>query len=96
MRAMLLVIACLAVTASLAGCGGEPDLVTSCQDRHEAYEDAVEHGKIKVPEDLDEPDELKQLPLPEAAPAADRPANAPCLELPPGVGASGEPEPSDG
>jgi uncharacterized lipoprotein len=90
MRAIVFVIACLLAGASLAGCGGQPDLVSSCQDRHEAYEDAVEHGKIKVPEDLDEPDQLKALPLPEAAPAAKRPADAPCLELPPGVGASRE------
>jgi uncharacterized lipoprotein len=90
MRAIVFVIVCLAAGAGLVGCGGDPDLVASCEDRHEAYEDAVEHGKIRVPEDLDEPDELKALPLPEAAPAADRPANAPCLELPPGVGASRE------
>ncbi len=90
MRAIVFVIVCLVAGTSLVGCGGDPDLVASCEDRHEAYEDAVEHGKIKVPEDLDEPDELKALPLPEAAPAAERPANAPCLELPPGVSASRE------
>jgi uncharacterized lipoprotein len=87
MHKFLVVISCVLMGSLLAGCG-KPDLVRSCEDRREPYEDAVEHGKLRVPEDLDEPDELKQLPLPEAAPAAERPADAPCLELPPGVAPS--------
>ncbi len=84
MRTILAIFSCVLLGGVLTGCG-KPDLVQSCDDRREPYEDAVEHGKLRVPEDLDEPDELKQLPLPEAAPTGERPADAPCLELPPGV-----------
>ncbi len=84
MRAIQGIISLVLACGMLAGCG-KPELVESCDDRRQPYEDAIEHGRLKVPEDLDEPDRLKQLPLPEAAPAEDRPADAPCLELPPGV-----------
>ncbi len=89
MRKISLIIFCLVAGSGLSACG-KPDLVRSCEDRHEPYEDAVELEKLRVPEDLDEPDELKRLPLPQAAPAAERPADAPCLELPPGVVPAGD------
>ncbi len=84
MRTILGLISIVLTCGVLSGCG-KAELVQSCDNRREAYEDAVEHGRLKVPEDLDEPSRLKQLPLPEAAPAEERPADAPCLELPPGV-----------
>ena len=88
MRTISLVIFCLVAGTGLGACG-KPDLVRSCEDKREPYEDAIELEKLRVPDDLDEPDELKRLPLPEAAPAAERPADAPCLELPPGVAPAG-------
>ena len=84
MRSFWIIISCLAAGSGLGACG-KADLVQSCEDRREPCEEAVAHDKIRVPGDLDEPDRLKELPLPEAAPSAARPADSPCLELPPGV-----------
>lgn len=77
--------AALVAGAALAGCGGNKDLTRTCDER-QLYQEAEAHEKLKVPEDLDELDELKEIPLPEAAPAADRDEpETPCLELPPGI-----------
>lgn len=85
MRTALICIFCLLAGSQLVACAGSSDLAVSCDDGKRAYRDAKEHEKLKVPEDLDEPDRLKELPLPEASPRADRPSDAPCLEIPPGV-----------
>ncbi|MEM8814998.1 MAG: hypothetical protein AAGE85_04185 [Pseudomonadota bacterium] len=75
---------CLIVASILAGCGSKTEFVRSC-DEERRYEQAQAHDPLSVPEDLDEPDPLKAMPLPEAAPGAERPPGSPCLELPPGV-----------
>ncbi len=78
------IAAVLVAGAALAGCGGNKDLIRKCEERH-LYQEAEAHEKLTVPEDLDELDELKEIPLPEAAPVAEREeAETPCLELPPG------------
>ena len=79
------IAAALVAGAALAGCGGNRELSRTCDERH-LYEEAEAHEKLKVPEDLDELDELKEIPLPEAAPVSEREqAETPCLELPPGI-----------
>lgn len=86
MRTALSLLFCLASGSQLIACGGQSkDIAASCDDRNQPYEAATEHAKIKAPEGLDDLDRMKELPLPEAAPRPDRPADAPCLELPPGV-----------
>ena len=78
------IAAVLVTGAALAGCGGNKDLTRKCDERH-LYQEAEAHDKLTVPEDLDELDELKEIPLPEAAPVAEREQpETPCLELPPG------------
>jgi uncharacterized lipoprotein len=77
--------ATLAIFALLAGCGGQADL--TC-DEPSRYEDATQHDRLKSPEDLDELDALREMPLPQANPAPARPAGSPCLDLPPRVGPS--------
>ncbi len=90
MRTALSFLSCLVAVSLLAACGGSaPDIAQSCDDGRQRYLEATEHDKLKVPDDLDEPDKLKELPLPEATPRPDRPADAPCLELPPGVSSRG-------
>ncbi len=88
MRTALILFFCLAAGSQLAACGGSVDIAQSCDDGKRRYLDAEEHEKLKVPDDLDEPDKLKELPLPEASADGER-SSAPCLELPPGVSSQG-------
>jgi len=66
----------------LSACGGEPNL--TCDDPRR-YQEAVVNSKLKSPEDLDELEPLREMPLPEANPAEERPAGSPCVDLPPRI-----------
>ena len=66
----------------LAGCGGAIDL--TCDDVA-TYQLAVEGKRVDAPDDLDELDVLREVPLPEASPQPPRPPNSPCIDLPPEV-----------
>jgi hypothetical protein len=78
-------IATLMIIAGLAGCGGESNL--TC-DEPSRYQQSTLHNGVRSPEDLDDLDTLRAMPLPKANPAPERPAGSPCLELPPRVGPS--------
>ena len=81
-------LTCLAtILAVTAGCGGTPD--KSC-DEPQRYQAAVEAEPVVTPEDLDQLDEFKQLPLPKASPRPPRPKGAPCLDLPPSILGEGQ------
>lgn len=67
---------------AISGCGGTVD--RSCDDVR-IYQLAGEGKRIQVPDDLDPLDELREMPLPEASPRDERPAGAPCLDLPPNI-----------
>ena len=71
----------------LAACGGTNDL--SC-DKPQRYQAAVEAGRVQTPDDLDELDQFKELPLPEASPRPPRPEGSPCLDLPPSILGDGQ------
>ena len=74
---------CVAVgMAALSGCGGTPD--KSC-DEVRLYQLAAEGKRIETPDDLDELNALKEIPLPQASPRPPRPAGSPCLDLPPSI-----------
>lgn len=66
--------------AAMVGCGGQVDL--SCDDP-EPYQAAALGETVKSPEDLDDLDPRRQMPLPEASPAPPRPAGSKCLDMPP-------------
>ena len=66
----------------LAGCGGTPDL--TC-DEVRAYQQVYEGQRIETPEDLDDLDPLREMPMPRANPVPPRPAGSPCLNLPPSI-----------
>ncbi len=68
---------------ALSACGGDP-AIRSCDDP-ELYEEAERHERIETPEDLDDLELLRELPLPEASPAPPRPTGSPCIDLPPSV-----------
>lgn len=72
----------LLATVALAGCNTTID--RTC-DEVRLYQLAMEGRRIETPEDLDELDELKEIPLPEASPRPPRPEGSPCLDLPPRV-----------
>lgn len=65
---------------TVSGCGGTPD--RSCDDVMR-YQLAAQGRRIEPPEGLDDLDELKEIPLPEASPRPPRAEGSPCLDLPP-------------
>ena len=75
----------LLIVTGLAGCGGAADL--TC-DEPSRYQKAQQRERLKSPEDLDDLDAVREMPLPQANPAPERPAGSPCLDLPPRVGPS--------
>ena len=72
----------LLVTAGFAGCGGTPEL--SC-DEVAIYQLATQGERVRVPEDLDALESLREMPLPQASPQQPRPPNSPCIDRPPEV-----------
>ncbi len=82
----------MALLGSLVGgCGGNKTVDLSC-DKLQPYQRAEEGKRIEVPEDLDPLDERKEMPLPDAAPRAPRPAGSPCIDRPPGIRLVGDTE----
>jgi len=80
-RVLVLSIAA-ALSCGLYACGGTQDL--SCDKPHR-YQESVDHSRLKSPEDLDQLEPLREMPLPEANPAPERPEGSPCLDLPPRI-----------
>lgn len=75
--------AALTIATGLAGCGGSADL--TC-DEPRRYQQSTLHTGVTPPEDLDNLDTLRSMPLPKANPSPERPEGSPCLDLPPRVG----------
>ncbi len=69
---------CLVVAAMLFGCGGND----ACE-KPGPYQESIEGPRIEVPEGLTELQPSRELRVPETSPPPPRPADAPCLELPP-------------
>ena len=78
----LLFTVLLSFLAAASGCGGEVDL--TCDDPRR-YQEAVEHERLKTPEDMDTPQPYLEMPVPEANPRPERPEGSPCLDLPPRI-----------
>ena len=70
----------LSLVAGLTACGGQSEL--ECEDAT-AYIAAKQTPRIKAPDDLDNLDPLREMPLPEASPQQPKPAGSKCLEQPP-------------
>jgi len=68
--------------ALLSGCGGNE--LMSC-DEVRRYQLAAEGKRIETPDDLDDLEPLREMPLPKASPRPERPEGSPCLDLPPSV-----------
>ncbi len=64
------------------GCGGSAEI--TC-DEMRPYQLVTESRRVQTPEDLDALEPLREMPLPEASPRAQRPAGSPCLDRPPAI-----------
>ena len=71
---------------AFSACGGSIEL--ACDDIR-LYQQAAEGKRVQAPEDLDDLDTLKEIPLPKASPAPPRPPGSPCIDRPPSVGSAG-------
>ncbi|NCF51790.1 hypothetical protein GWP57_09275 [Gammaproteobacteria bacterium] len=76
-------LALLPLVLAIMACGGGPIDLTC--DEVRMYQLAQAGKRIEVPDDLDGPSPLRELPLPEASPRPPRPEGSPCLDLPPSV-----------
>jgi uncharacterized lipoprotein len=72
----------LALLSGMTACSG--DKARSCDDVQK-YQLAAEGERIETPDDLDDLDPLREMPLPEASPRPPRPEGSPCIDLPPSV-----------
>lgn len=69
----------------LGACGG-----SSVCEKPKLYQQSQLGKRIEVPEGLDPLQASREMTIPEASPRDPRPTGAPCLELPPSFGATGE------
>jgi uncharacterized lipoprotein len=76
---LLLLISLWAISA----CGSSNEF-KSC-DEVKRYQLAAEGKRIETPDDLDDLEPLREMPLPKASPRPERPDGSPCLDLPPSV-----------
>lgn len=72
----------IALLTGLSACGGAVDV--TCDDVR-TYQTAVPGKRVKSPDDLDDLDLLREMPLPEASPQPPRPAGSECIDRPPAV-----------
>ncbi len=70
------------VLTGVSACGGAVEL--SCEEP-ELYQLAERHERVEAPDDLDDLEPLREMPLPEASPAPPLPAGSPCIDRPPSV-----------
>ena len=70
----------LSAVAGLSACGGQSEL--KCEEAT-VYLDAKQTPRVAAPDDLDNLDPLREMPLPEASPQQPRQAGSDCLEKPP-------------
>ena len=72
----------LSAVAGLTACGGQSEL--ECEEAT-VYLAAKQTPRVAAPDDLDNLDPLREMPLPEASPQQPRPAGSTCLEMPPAI-----------
>jgi uncharacterized lipoprotein len=72
----------LSLIAGLAACGGQSEL--KCEEAT-VYLAAKQTPRVAAPDDLDNLDPIREMPLPEASPQKPRPAGSTCLEKPPAI-----------
>jgi uncharacterized lipoprotein len=83
-KRMTILLAAFAFVGSLSACFGGKDIDLSC-DEPRFYESAVIGKRVKAPEGLDDLDDYKEMPIPEATTTQARPPGSPCVDRPPNV-----------
>ena len=83
-KALIKAMIATAMLAVMSGCGIGGEIDNTCDDVR-LYQLAAEGRRLETPEGLDELDEFREMPLPEASPRPPRPAGRPCLDLPPAI-----------
>ena len=68
---------------AISACGSSNQF-KSC-DEVKSYQLAAKGPRIETPDDLDDLEPLREMPLPQASPRPERPEGSPCLDLPPSV-----------
>jgi uncharacterized lipoprotein len=74
--------AAVALTCLLSGCGGDDNVVETC-DEMQRYQAAKLNPRVQAPEGLDDLEQYKEMPIPEATNDAPRAAGSRCIDLPP-------------
>ena len=93
-KAVVKALAATSMALVLGGCGSGGEIDRTC-DEVRTYQLAQEGRRLEVPEDLDELDQFREMPLPEASPRPPRPAGRPCLDLPPAILGTSDDEEED-
>ena len=70
----------VALLAGVSACGGND----TC-DEEQRYQLAAEGKRLETPDDLDDLEPLREMPLPQASPRPPPPEGSPCIDLPPSV-----------
>jgi hypothetical protein len=78
--------------ALIAGACGGADVC----EKPKHYQTSQPGKRIEVPEGLDSLNSAREMTIPEPSPRDPRPANAPCLEVPPSYGGDDDAETSPG
>jgi hypothetical protein len=74
--------AVLALSASLAACGGNKPKEIDCEAGLK-YQNRTVGKRVVAPEGLSQLDEFREMPIPEADPNAPQPAPGKCDDMPP-------------
>ncbi len=82
-RKQMAVVGIIAAGSLLTGCFGSKDVDLSCDDP-KFYEAAKDGPRLRAPDGLDELDEYKMMPVPQAS-AEPKPAGSPCVDRPPNL-----------
>ncbi len=83
-KALFKALAASSMAFIVTGCGAGGEIDNTC-DEVRTYQLAQEGRRLEVPEGLDDLDEFREMPLPEASPRPPRPKGRPCLDLPPAI-----------
>ena len=75
-------IALVLLAAALGACGASNDL--TC-DEVQYYQTAELTKRVEAPDDLDQLDPNREMPMPEAAPRPPREQGSPCFDRPPRI-----------
>ncbi len=93
-KALIKTMIMMAALAVMSGCGVGGEIDNTC-DEVRLYQLATEGRRLETPEGLDDLDQFREMPLPQASPRPPRGAGMPCLDLPPSILGQGSSDEDD-